>query len=77
MPVPASLLGATGIVWTLIAVLVPLYAILAITFGNTDPILGLSRPLWNPVMWRSAEFEHVLQELFTGGLGRVWIRTTA
>jgi ABC-type spermidine/putrescine transport system permease subunit I len=76
MPLPASLLGGAGVAWTLVAVVVPIYAILAITFGNTDPILGLSRPLWNPAMWRTAEFQLALEDLFTGGLGRVWVRTT-
>jgi ABC-type spermidine/putrescine transport system permease subunit I len=76
MPGLASALGALGIMWTILAVAVPLYVIFAITFGHNDPILGLSKPIWNPTVWRTAEFRHVVTDLFTGGLGRVWLRTT-
>jgi ABC-type spermidine/putrescine transport system permease subunit II len=76
MPGPASALGAVGILWTVLAVAVPLFVILAVAFGRNDPILGLSEPIWNPAVWRTREFGHVLQDLFTGGLGRVWLRTT-
>jgi spermidine/putrescine transport system permease protein len=76
MPVVVSLLAALGIAWTIIAVVVPLYVIVAITFGHTDPILGLSQPIWNPAGWRTAQFSYVIHDLFGGGLGRVWVRTT-
>ena len=76
MPALASLLGVAGIAWTLAAVAVPLYVILAITFGRNDPILLISRPEWNPAAWRVAQFRFVLDDLFGGGLGRVWLRTT-
>jgi ABC-type spermidine/putrescine transport system permease subunit II len=76
MPVVATLLGIAGIAWTMVAVAVPLYAILAITFGRNDPILLLSRPVWNPVAWHHTQFVAVLHDLFGGGLGRVWLRTT-
>jgi ABC-type spermidine/putrescine transport system permease subunit I len=77
MPMAASLLGIAGIAWTLIAVAVPLYAILAITFGTNDPILLISRPVWNPAAWHHTQFVAVLRNLFGGGLGHVWLRTTA
>ena len=76
MPALASLLGVAGIAWTLVAVAVPLYVILAITFGRNDPILFLARPEWNPAAWRATQFSSVLDDLFAGGLGRVWLRTT-
>ena len=76
MPGPASALGAAGVLWTVLAVAVPLYAILAVAFGRNDPILGMSEPVWNPAVWRTHEFGRVLQDLFTGGLGRIWLRTT-
>ena len=76
MPGAISALGAVGILWTIVAVVVPLYAIFAIAFGRSDPILSLTRPVWNPEQWRTAQFGHVLHDLFFGGLGRVWVRTT-
>lgn len=77
MPALASFLGVAGIVWTLVAVAVPLYAILAITFGPNDPILMIPRPAWNPAAWQATQFVDVLKDTFAGGLGRVWLRTIA
>ncbi|HEY6567336.1 MAG TPA: iron ABC transporter permease [Actinomycetota bacterium] len=76
MPGAASFLGIAGIGWTIAAVIVPLYAILAITFGRNDPILLLARPEWDPTSWRTTQFTAVLKDLFGGGLGQVWVRTT-
>lgn len=76
MPGVVSALGAVGIVWTIVAVVIPLYAIFAIAFGSNDPILGLTRPVWNPAQWRTVPFGQVLHDLFFEGLGRVWVRTT-
>jgi spermidine/putrescine transport system permease protein len=76
MPGVVSALGAVGIVWTIVAVVIPLYAVFAIAFGSNDSILGLSRPVWNPEQWRTVQFGHVLHDLFFGGLGRVWVRTS-
>ncbi|MEX0985798.1 MAG: ABC transporter permease subunit [Actinomycetota bacterium] len=76
MPGVASLLGVAGIAWTLIAVAVPLYVILAIAFGRNDPILLMARPAWNPTSWRTEQFTIVLGDLLGGGLGRVWLRTS-
>ena len=75
MPALATFLGVAGLAWTLVAVAVPLYAILAITFGRNDPILMIPRPGWNPVGWHSTQFIDVLKDTFGGGLGRVWLRT--
>jgi ABC-type spermidine/putrescine transport system permease subunit II len=77
MGVAASLLGVAGIAWTVVAVAVPLYVILAIAFGRNDPILLLSRPVWNPAAWQTNQVAAVLRDLFGDGLGRVWLRTTA
>ncbi len=76
MPGAASFLGFAGIAWTIVAVVVPLYAIVAITFGRNDPILLLARPEWDPTSWRTTQFRAVLGDLFGGGLGQVWVRTT-
>lgn len=76
MPVVASLLGGAGIAWTLVAVAVPLYVVVAITFGRNDQILLIARPEWNPAAWRVGQFSVVLEDLLGGGLGRVWLRTT-
>jgi ABC-type spermidine/putrescine transport system permease subunit I len=76
LPRAISLLALIGIAWTIVAVVVPMYVVVAIAFGRTDPIFGLSIPNWNPIGWRTTEFHYVLRDLFQGGLGRVWIRTT-
>src|SRR5918998_3574988 len=64
-----------GVVWLLVLFITPLYAILAMAMGTTDPIFGDTLPVWNPLRWNYATFADVLNELFTGQLGVVFLRT--
>ena len=64
-----------GVVWLLILFVTPLYALLAMAMGITDPIFGDTLPVWNPLHWNYATFGDVLNELFTGQLGIVFLRT--
>jgi len=64
-----------GVVWLLVLFITPLYAILAMAMGTTDPIFGDTLPVWNPLRWNYATFGEVLGELFTGQLGMVFLRT--
>ena len=64
-----------GVVWLIVLFLTPLYAILAVAMGTPDPIFGDTLPVWNPLRWNPATFGEVLNELFTGQLGVVFLRT--
>src|SRR5215210_542779 len=64
-----------GVVWLIVLFLTPLYAILAMAMGTSDPIFGDTLPVWNPLQWNFATFGDVLKELFTGQLGIVFLRT--
>jgi putrescine transport system permease protein len=64
-----------GVVWLIVLFLTPLYAILAMSMGTTDPVFGDTLPVWNPLRWNTATFADVLNELFTGQLGVVFLRT--
>ena len=64
-----------GVVWLIILFITPLYVIFAMAMGTTDPIFGDTLPVWNPLRWDYATFGEVLNELFTGQLGLVFLRT--
>jgi spermidine/putrescine transport system permease protein len=64
-----------GVVWLLILFVTPMYALLAMAMGITDPIFGDTLPVWNPLHWNYATFGDVLAEIFTGQLGVVFLRT--
>jgi spermidine/putrescine transport system permease protein len=64
-----------GVLWLLVLFVTPLYAVLAMAMGITDPIFGDSLPVWNPLRWDPSTFREVLGELFTGQLGVVFLRT--
>ncbi|HWI45993.1 MAG TPA: ABC transporter permease, partial [Rubrobacter sp.] len=64
-----------GVVWLIVLFVTPLYAILAMAMGVSDPIFGDTLPVWNPLQWNYATFGDVLGELFTGQLGVVFLRT--
>ena len=49
-----------GTVWLILLFLVPLYAVVAIAFGDVSPIFQLPVPLWNPLDWH---FDHMSQVL--------------
>ena len=64
-----------GVVWLIVLFITPLYVIFAMAMGTTDPIFGDTLPVWNPLRWDYATFGEVLNELFTGQLGLVFLRT--
>jgi putrescine transport system permease protein len=64
-----------GVVWLLVLFVTPLYALLAMAMGITDPIFGDTLPVWNPLHWNYETFGDVLAEIFTGQLGIVFLRT--
>src|SRR5215204_6391936 len=64
-----------GVVWLLVLFVTPLYAILAVAMGTPDPIFGDTLPVWNPLQWNYAAFGDVLNGLFPGQLGVVFLRT--
>ena len=53
-PAPAGrrlwpVLAAPGTLWLLLFFVAPAYVVLAILFGQVDPVLRRSVPAWNPV----------------------------
>jgi spermidine/putrescine transport system permease protein len=57
------LLSLPGIVWLLIFFVAPLYVVLAIVFGQIDPILRQPVPVWNPIDWNVIQFKYVLTHI--------------
>jgi spermidine/putrescine transport system permease protein len=55
---------------------VPIYAILAVAFGGIDPILRTSEPAWSPLDWDTTSMRSILDRVFGGDLGGVFVRTT-
>ena len=57
------MLAAPGIVWLLLFFLAPLYVVLAIVFGQVDPIFRTPVPVWNPLQWDATQFNYVLTQI--------------
>jgi spermidine/putrescine transport system permease protein len=66
------------VLWLAVFFLLPLYAVICVAFGYVDPILGIPRPVWNPLAWNPESFSFVLDGLFSpgGSFQRVFLRTT-
>jgi spermidine/putrescine transport system permease protein len=71
-----SLFALPGVGWLVAFFVVPVYAILAVAFGGIDPILRTSEPAWNPLDWDTTSMRSILDRVFGGDLGRVFVRTT-
>ncbi len=71
------LLALPGIVWLAVLFVAPMYVVLAILFGQVDPILRQPVPVWNPVHWDVSQFQYVLQHIFgpDGFFGPALLRT--
>lgn len=69
----ALTLPGTG--WLAVFFVVPFYAIASVAFGGYDLILARPRPRWNPLDWQFASFGNILDDVLTGSLGRVMVRT--
>jgi ABC-type spermidine/putrescine transport system permease subunit I len=68
-------LAGPGVVWLVLLFLVPFYAILAVAFGDLDPIFGNAVPVWSPLAWDFTLFNEIVERVFAGELGQVFIRT--
>ncbi|MBU3750272.1 MAG: ABC transporter permease [Mycobacterium sp.] len=70
-------LAAPGTVWLAVFFLGPLYVVLAIVFGRTDPIFRTAIPVWNPLQWNPAQFNYVLTRIVgeNGVFGPALLRT--
>ncbi len=66
-----------GIAWLALFFIAPLYVVLAILFGQIDPILRQAVPVWNPVDWNVIQFKYVLTHIVgeRGYFGPALIRT--
>ena len=64
-----------GVLWLTALFVVPVYAVLAVAFGSTDPILRVADPEWNPLRWDATSMSKVLHRVFGGDLGTVFVRT--
>ena len=53
------LLAIPGTVWLALLFVAPLYVVVAILFGGTDPILREPVPVWNPLDWDFTQFTYV------------------
>ena len=56
-------LAAPGVIWLVVFVLAPLYVVLAIVFGQIDPIFRTPVPVWNPLQWDATQFTYVLARI--------------
>ena len=70
-------LAMPGVVWLLLFFLAPLYVVLAIVFGQVDPIFRTPIPVWNPLDWNPAQFNYVLTHIVgeNGVFGPALLRT--
>ena len=69
-------LAAPGVVWLLLFFLAPLYVVLAIVFGQVDPLFRTAVPVWNPLQWNASQFTYVLSRIAPDGIyGPALVRT--
>ena len=68
-------LAAPGVGWLIALFVIPFYGVLAIAFGEVDPIFGNAIPIWNPLRWSFTSFGEILERVATAELGEVFIRT--
>jgi spermidine/putrescine transport system permease protein len=70
-------LAVPGIIWLLLFFLAPLYVVLAIVFGRTDPIFRTAVPVWNPLQWNPSQVNYVLSRIAgpQGIFGPALVRT--
>ncbi|MDO8364267.1 MAG: ABC transporter permease [Actinomycetota bacterium] len=66
-----------GVAWLVAFFLVSVYAVMAVAFGSVDPLLRTTVPQWNPLQWDYAAMRNVLDRVFGGDLGHVFVRTGA
>jgi ABC-type spermidine/putrescine transport system permease subunit I len=64
-----------GVAWLIAFFVVPVYAVMAVAFGSVDPILRTPQPAWNPLAWDFSAMSALLERVFGGDLGKVFVRT--
>jgi putrescine transport system permease protein len=64
-----------GLLWLVLLFVVPFYAVLAVAFGQVDPILRTPLPVWNPLLWNTDSIEFALTEALRGSFQIVFQRT--
>ncbi len=57
-------LAIPGIAWLALLFVLPMYVVLAIVFGQQDPIFRNAIPVWNPLQWNSAQLQYVFSNIF-------------
>ncbi len=67
--------AAPGVGWLIAFFVVSVYAVMAVAFGAVDPILRTAVPQWNPMRWDFGAMSDVLDRVFGGDLGTVFLRT--
>lgn len=70
-----SVFALPGIGWLVGFFLISVYAVMAVAFGSADPFLKTAIPAWNPLEWDFTTMSDVLDEVFTGYLRKVFVRT--
>lgn len=70
-------LAAPGIGWLLLFFLAPCYVVLAIVFGQVDPLFRTAVPVWNPLQWNPSQLTYVLSRIVgpDGIYGPALVRT--
>jgi len=71
------LLAAPGMVWMALLFVTPLYVVLAIVFGQIDPVFRSPLPAWLPWEWDFTQFNFVIDHVFgaDGYFGPALVRT--
>ena len=64
-----------GVGWLVAFFVVSVYAVMAVAFGTVDPVLRTAVPAWNPLQGDFTAMRAVLDRIFGGDLGTVFIRT--
>jgi len=64
-----------GVGWLIAFFVVSVYAVMAVAFGTVDPVLRTAVPAWNPLQWDFGAMSDVLDRVFGGDLGVVFVRT--
>jgi ABC-type spermidine/putrescine transport system permease subunit I len=71
------LLSLPGLAWLVLFFLAPLYVVLAIVFGQTDPVFRTPVAVWNPLDWDGTQIRYVLGHIVgsDGIFGPALLRT--
>ena len=60
-----------GVGWLLALFVVPVYAVVAVAFGQIDPLLRTPIPTWNPLQWDFSAMGDVLDRVLARSLSLV------